>query len=143
MCVSASKESTAADAQTRHAPTRHTNANRPHDQHTAEDRTHRRLDGPPALVLNQLTDDQRQMLTAIVSRLDTHKDSVVLTNPLVSNGPIVHVTEAWQQMCGYKASEALGRNPKVTQGAGTDKSVLASMRLALQEQRPCKVRLLN
>lgn len=143
MCPSPRKETPTTD-NTSHDHTRKTTTNLTDTQPPTDNHKNDNSEvDAAALALAQLTGDQRRILAAIVSRLDTQKDSVVLTNPLVSNGPIVHVTEAWQQMCGYKASEALGRNPKVTQGVGTDKSVLASMRLALQEQRPCKVRLLN
>ena len=57
--------------------------------------------------------------------LDTETDSVVITNPLVANTPIVHVTQAWQAMCGYTTRQACGQNPRLTQGEGTCKGTMA------------------
>merc|ERR1719247_4103592 len=46
-------------------------------------------------------------------------------------------------MCGFSYAEAAGRNPRVTQGENSDKTVIQSMSGALQAQRSCKVMILN
>lgn len=90
-----------------------------------------------------LTASQKTILKRMVSLLRSETDSVVITNPLFSNSPIVHVTQAWQAMCGYTTREACGQNPRMTQGVGTDKDTIKLISAALALQRPCKVRLLN
>lgn len=91
----------------------------------------------------QLSHAQRAIIHRIVSRLDTEEDSVVITNPLKPQGPIVYVTNAWQDMCGYNMSQAVGQNPRLTQGEGTDPETVRSMKLALCAQQPCRVRIIN
>lgn len=91
----------------------------------------------------QLGPAQRAIIRHLVTLFDTTTDSVVITNPLVEGSPIVHVTEAWQNMCGYRAREAVGQNPRLTQGSGSDANTIAAMRHAISQQQPCKVRLIN
>ena len=90
-----------------------------------------------------LTDDQRKVMARMIALLDTKEDSVVITNPLAPGGPIVHVTDAWQRMCGYSADEAIGRNPRLTQGEGTCSATAHSIGVALRQQRGCRVRVVN
>lgn len=86
---------------------------------------------------------QKTIINRLVGRLDSQSDSVVITNPLAPSGPIVYVTNAWQQMCGYTMSQAVGQNPRLTQGEGTDPDTVRTMRLALNNQQPCRVRIVN
>jgi len=92
-----------------------------------------------------LTVLQRQVLNRLVDRLDAKHTSVVITNPLVKDNPIVYVTEPWQDMCGFTSEEAIGRNPRVTQrlGSQTDKHAIHSISHALRDERACKVLVLN
>ena len=46
-------------------------------------------------------------------------------------------------MCGFSAAEAVGRNPRLTQGERTDKSVIQAISTALGQQRACKVQIIN
>lgn len=93
--------------------------------------------------LRELKPIQHLIIRRFVAMLDTQRDSVVITNPLARNSPIVHVTQAWQAMCGYRSEEAVGQNPSLTQGEGSDPSTIQGIRIAIQQQRSCKVRLLN
>jgi len=99
------------------------------------------LSAPPAFL--QLSSLQRAIIHRLRGMLDTHSDSVVITNPLSPRSPIVYVTEAWQEMCGYSMSQAVGQNPRLTQGENTDKETIRGMGIALSERRSCKVRLIN
>jgi len=86
---------------------------------------------------------QKAIIKRMVPLLDSTRDSVVITNPLAQGAPIVHVTQAWQAMCGYTTRQACGQNPRLTQGVGTDPSTIRMLGNALSQQKPCKVRLLN
>ena len=46
-------------------------------------------------------------------------------------------------MCGFTSAEAVGRNPRLTQGERSDHHAIRTMSLALREQRACKVMMLN
>jgi hypothetical protein len=46
-------------------------------------------------------------------------------------------------MCGYTTREACGQNPRLTQGENTDPETIRHLSHALQQHKPCKVRLLN
>uniref|UniRef100_A0A7S3AXH0 PAS domain-containing protein n=1 Tax=Haptolina ericina TaxID=156174 RepID=A0A7S3AXH0_9EUKA len=98
-------------------------------------------DVPP--VPPTLTALQHRVLERLVGALDTRSCSVVVTNPHVRDNPIVYVTEPWQHMCGFSAREAIGRNPRLTQGQRSDASAMRSISSALREQRACKVMMLN
>lgn len=99
------------------------------------------LSAPPAFM--QLTSLQRAIIQRLRGMLNTSTDSVVITNPLRPCSPIVYVTEAWQEMCGYSMTQAVGQNPRLTQGENTDKETIRGMGIALSEKRSCKVRLIN
>lgn len=91
----------------------------------------------------QLGHVQRRVLEHLVSKLDTRNTSLVITNPLAKDNPIVYVTEPWQQMCGFTYDEAVNRNPRVTQGPKTDAAVVNAIGSALRVNRACKVQLVN
>ena len=46
-------------------------------------------------------------------------------------------------MCGFKAQDAIGQNPRITQGKRSQPEVIKDMSHALQNQRACKVRIVN
>jgi len=91
----------------------------------------------------QLKHSQQAIVRKVVDFLDTERDSVVITDPLQPSSPIVYVTNAWQQMCGYTSREAIGKNPRLTQGSGTSLDTVRSMSVALRQEQACKVRLIN
>jgi len=90
----------------------------------------------------QLCPSQREVLEQVVSSLDV-STSVVITNPLMRDNPIVYVTKSWENMCGFTYEQAIGRNPRLTQGAHSDPAVVRSISGALRQQRGCKVMMLN
>ena len=63
--------------------------------------------------------------------------------PLCADNPIVFVTKPWEEMCGFTYAQAVGRNPRVTQGERSDPKSISAMSSALQAQRSCKVMMLN
>jgi len=91
----------------------------------------------------QLTPLQRQLIIKFAQSIDLCKESIVITNPLVEGNPIVFVTESWQSMCGFTYAEAVGKNPKLTQGSQSDPEVIKLISGALSRRCSCKVQLLN
>jgi len=93
--------------------------------------------------VQRLTTSQQAIIRHFISMLNTNRDSVVITNPLAPESPIVHVTQAWQDMCGYTSQEAVGRNPRLTQGENSDTNTIRQMKHAVCARRACKVRIIN
>mmetsp|Transcript_10847 Transcript_10847/g.18198 ORF Transcript_10847/g.18198 Transcript_10847/m.18198 type:complete len:434 (-) Transcript_10847:218-1519(-) len=98
------------------------------------------IDIHPRALLQPL---QRDMLLKFVRSIDHSTESLVITNPLISGNPIVYVTESWQAMCGFSYSEAVGQNPRLTQGTNSDPEVISLISGALSKRSACKVQLLN
>lgn len=78
----------------------------------------------------------------IIDGLDTKNDSVVITSAEPGHN-ILYVTQAWQDMCGFSEAEAVGRNPRLTQGPGTDTEVARSVGKAIAQNKACKFQLIN
>lgn len=93
----------------------------------------------PTVVLD---DVQRKVLEDLVTCVDA-KASIVVTNPLAEDNPIVYVTEPWQSMCGFTYAEATGKNPRIVQGERTDAKVVRAISGALANQSACKVQFVN
>jgi len=68
---------------------------------------------------------------------------ILITDPHQPDNPIIYVNPAFERMTGYAAAEALGRNCRFLQGAGTDPSAVAEIRQALKEERDLRTELLN
>lgn len=87
--------------------------------------------------------EQTFVLDRLVAELDGDSASVVVTNPLANDNPIVYVTKSWQDMCGFTFEGAVGRNPRLTQGEHSDTEVIKRISGALKRELPCKVMMVN
>ena len=61
----------------------------------------------------------------------------------LADNPIVFVTQKWEEMCGFSYDQAVGRNPRLTQGQHSDPNTMQQIGAALRNQRSCKVMMLN
>lgn len=87
---------------------------------------------------------QRWLLAGLVgSGAPDARRSLMVTNPLSADHPIVYVSEAWENMCGFTASEAIGHSSRLLQGPGTDVAAMETLANALRQQRPCTALVLN
>jgi len=86
---------------------------------------------------------QRRLVSQFLRTVDPNEESIVITNPRAQGNPIVWVTRPWQDMCGFTYGEAVGRNPRLTQGERSDPAVVAAISGALQQERPCKAAMVN
>ncbi len=68
---------------------------------------------------------------------------IVVTDPRLPDNPIVDVNPAFSRMTGYAASEVIGRNCRLLQGAQTDRAEVAAMALAVAEGKADRRTLLN
>jgi len=89
--------------------------------------------------------EQEQHLRLLESAITHAKDVIMITDTeLNAPGPrILFVNEAFTEMTGYSAEEAIGQCPRFLQGPDTSKEELRRLRTALVEQEDCQVELLN
>ncbi len=57
--------------------------------------------------------------------------------------PLVYVNQAFEELTGWPADEAIGRNCRFLQGRDTEGPALDQLRKALAERRSCRVTLRN
>ena len=70
-------------------------------------------------------------------------NGIVITDPKMPDNPIVYVNSAFEKISGYTAEEARGRNCRFLQDGDRDQRVLDELRVALREERECRVVLMN
>eukprot|EP01018_Ginkgo_biloba_P010510 Gb_14095 [translate_table: standard] len=75
--------------------------------------------------------------------LDNFQYNFVITDPCLSNHPIVYASEGFLKMTGYSKEEVLGRNARFLQGPDTDRRTVLEIREAIREEKPCQVSILN
>lgn len=69
--------------------------------------------------------------------------AMVLTNPNLDDNPIVYVNRAFEELTGYTASMAVGRNCRFLQGEGTKAADIKAIREALDNQEDISIVLTN
>jgi PAS domain S-box-containing protein len=73
--------------------------------------------------------------------LQSISQGLLITDPSRSDEPIVYVNQAFEQLTGYPAAEALGRDVRFLRGPETDPLALEKLRTALREGLECEVEL--
>jgi len=87
-----------------------------------------------------------ERLRLLESVITNTSDAILITEaePINDPGPrIIFANEAFTRMTGYKASEVVGKNPRLLQGPDTDPKVLAKIRAALEKWEPVEVEIIN
>lgn len=87
--------------------------------------------------------ERLRLLESVVVNVN---EAILITEADIVDEPglqIVYVNEAFTRMTGYSLQEALGRNPRLMQGAKTDRTVLDTIRAALEKFEPVVVELIN
>lgn len=87
--------------------------------------------------------ERLKLLELSVSRLN---DIVLITkaDPYSGTGPeIVYVNPAFERVTGYTAEEAIGRTPRMLQGADTDPAAVARMTAAFRKGDPIREEVIN
>jgi PAS domain S-box-containing protein len=95
-------------------------------------------------ITQQVKEKERlQLLESVVVNTN---DAIIITEatPIDAPGPkIIYVNDAFTEMTGYTAQEALGKSPRFLQGPETDKEALQQLKTALQNWQPCAITVLN
>jgi PAS domain S-box-containing protein len=83
-------------------------------------------------------------LTAIRDRaIRATNVAVVITEPLTSDTPIVWVNDAFTRTTGWTLEEAVGRDPNLLHGPGTDHTVTRRLAEAVGRGESCTITVLN
>ncbi|RZA23526.1 MAG: PAS domain-containing protein [Proteobacteria bacterium] len=105
-------------------------------------------DGGLAVYLQDITvrkhnEERLRLLESVVVHAN---DTVIITEarPIDEPGPrILYVNEAFTQMTGYSAEEAVGRSPRFLQGRETEREPLDRLREGLANYHPITVEIQN
>lgn len=76
-------------------------------------------------------------------QLDALNTAMVVVDVKTSGQPIVYVNRRFEQITGYSADEAVGRNCKFLQGSDTDQPEIDKLRRAVEMGQSCHVVLRN
>jgi len=73
--------------------------------------------------------------------IEEASSSIIISD--ASTGAVTYVNKAFTQLTGYKAVEIIGNNCNILQGDGTDPEDVNAIRLAINEQVPISLIILN
>lgn len=80
---------------------------------------------------------------SLATMIATSPIAAVISNPRLSDNPIVECNDAFVALTGYSASEIIGRNCRFLAGPGTEEELTDELRGAIRERRPALVEILN
>ena len=75
--------------------------------------------------------------------MDTVLEGITIADARVKDMPLIYVNRAFARITGYSVTDAIGKNCRFLQGAGTDAAEVARLRSAVRAGRPAVVQLLN
>ncbi len=70
-------------------------------------------------------------------------NGVLITDAQQPDHPILYVNPAFEELTGYKSSEAIGKNCRFLQGPDTNPETITEVRAAIERQQECHVTILN
>ncbi|TBO34389.1 PAS domain S-box protein [Aquabacterium lacunae] len=75
--------------------------------------------------------------------LESSEDAVFITDMCLPGQPIIFANPAFERITGYEVHEVLGHNCRFLQRDDREQPAIATMRLAIEQGRPCQVVLRN
>ena len=73
---------------------------------------------------------------------DNSFDSILITDA-TSKQKITYANKAFKKLTGYDPSEVIGKTPRILQGVGTDKKIIARLAKVLETGRKFEGRTIN
>ncbi|MBC8044369.1 MAG: PAS domain S-box protein [Rhizobacter sp.] len=83
---------------------------------------------------------KNEELQSLTRAVESAYNAILITD---ANQNIVYVNQAFEKFTGFTAAEVKGKNPRVLQGTGTDKTTTARIREKLARREPISETLLN
>ncbi len=68
---------------------------------------------------------------------------ISLSDPSLSDYPLVYANDAWESVTGYDSQEVLGRNPRLLQGPQTDSEAVDRLSRAIDNEEPVTTEIRN
>ncbi len=79
----------------------------------------------------------------IIRAVDEAPIGITISDPSLPDNPMVYINEAYEELTGYDADLALGRNCRFLQGPDTEEEAVAEMREAIEAREPVDVEVVN
>jgi len=95
---------------------------------------------PPAAAVARVLGDRREL--ALIS-MERARMPMVVTDPRLSDNPIVLANQSFLDLGGYSGEEVLGRNCRFLQGPDTDRGDVERLARAIRDEEEITVELLN
>ncbi|MGG6263605.1 PAS domain S-box protein [Leptolyngbya sp. AN10] len=87
---------------------------------------------------------QTEIRLRILERaISASSNGIIITDPTQLDNPMVFVNPGFERMTGYCASDVIGKNSRMLQGAETEQDALDRLRGAFNEGEDCTVTLRN
>lgn len=83
------------------------------------------------------------MKDVLIQALAETRSPVTITDALAPDNPIIYCNKAFTELTGYPEEEIIGRNCRFLQGDGTDKTVVETLRTAIESHEASTVTLMN
>ncbi|WP_276258589.1 PAS domain S-box protein [Haloglomus litoreum] len=87
--------------------------------------------------------EQRDQLRLFQRAIDEAAVGISISDYRQPDNPLVYINDRFEEITGYDAATALGRNCRFLQGADTDPEQVAELRRAIEAGEPARVQLLN
>jgi len=96
-------------------------------------------------ILRDVSDERarREELETKTRALDEAPVGITISDPALSDNPMVYVNDRFVEMTGYDRDDAVGVNCRFLQGEDTDERPVARLREAIDAEEPESVELLN
>ncbi len=75
--------------------------------------------------------------------VEHRQEGLVITDPTLSDNPIIYATPQFEAMTGYRAQDILGQNCRFLHGTGAEQPELAKLRQAIAERTSLQCTLQN
>lgn len=85
----------------------------------------------------------KEKVSLLEKALDFTRVGITITDPSLSDNPIIYVNEGFLSMAGYEYEEVIGKNCRFLQGEDTDKDSVREIKEALQDKKKISIKLRN
>eukprot|EP00249_Psilotum_nudum_P011948 c23484_g1_i1 orf=243-1523(+) len=86
---------------------------------------------------------ENSVCSSLLLAMTRIQQSFVLANPHLPDMPVVHASDMFLHLTGYRRDEVVGRNCRFLQGPETDTFAVQQMRECIKVERSCTARVLN
>jgi PAS domain S-box-containing protein len=93
--------------------------------------------------MDVVEEEEVKKFARLRSQLCVNEEESMIVSGVGKGFPILHVTKAWEDMCGWSLEECRNKSSNINQGEHTSKETLQVMGKQLSEGKACKVQLVN